>query len=99
MDLPSVDSIVVPGGAVWRIMGQQAVLVSVREGRLHLLNEVGTRIWQLIQEKRKVGEIVGQIRKEFDVPGETAEADVRSFIAELVKQKICLLEQTNPDNG
>lgn len=45
--------------------------------------EVGTRVYELIDGKRSVGDIVEAIVVEFDIERETAEADVRDCIAQL----------------
>lgn len=87
------DDAVLIANAAWRIIDGQALLASYSEGKLHLLNEVGTRIWELIQDERAVGEIVDGICEEFEVRRDDARKDVQTFIAELVRQKICSVGQ------
>jgi len=88
----SDDALLSPSSA-WRVVGDQAVLLSVTERKLHLLNEVGSRIWALIQERRKVGEIVRKVAEEYDVSRERAETDVHAFIRKLVRQRVCSLSE------
>jgi hypothetical protein len=68
----------------------ELILVPIRQSvaemeTLYTLNEVGARVYELIDGKRPVREIVEAIVSEFDVAFETAEADVREFIAQLLQ--------------
>lgn len=57
-------------------------------GEYNILNPVGTRVWDLIDGKRDVAEIVRLIRDEFDVTPEEAEADVTDFLEDLRKHRM-----------
>lgn len=66
------------------------ILVPIRQSvaeteTLYTLNEVGARVYELIDGKRRVREIVEAIVNEFEVSFETAEADVREFIGKLLQ--------------
>lgn len=87
------DGAVLNTDAAWRIIDGRAILVSLRERKLHLLNEVGTRIWEHIQDEKTVGEIADMVAEEYEVSREDARADVHTFVATLVKEKICSVEQ------
>ena len=55
------------------------------------LNEVGTRIWQLLQSERTVGETLSALSDEYDVGREQLESDMGELLdklsdAGLVKQ-------------
>ena len=52
---------------------------------LYTLNETGAFIWEKIDGKRTVGEIIRSLTEEFDVDNETASDDVFSFINEMSK--------------
>lgn len=47
------------------------------------LNEVGTRLWEALEEPRTVDELVATIREEFDVSEERSRNDVESFVSDL----------------
>ena len=67
-----------------RIIEGEAVILSLDTKVLRGLNPVGSRVWELIDGRRSVDEIVGDIVKEFDVePGQAAE-DVGLFVQELL---------------
>jgi hypothetical protein len=75
---------------VSRRIVDELILVPIRQSvaemqSLYTLNEVGARVYELIDGTRPVREIVEVIVAEFDVAFETAEADVRDFIDQLLR--------------
>ncbi|HEY7697840.1 MAG TPA: PqqD family protein [Vicinamibacteria bacterium] len=75
---------------VSRKIVDELILVAIRKNvaemeYLYTVNEVGARIYELIDGKRPVRAIVEAIVDEFDVAFETAEADVREFISQLLQ--------------
>ena len=74
-----------------RIIDGEAVIVLPESSQVNVLNEVGSRIWELIDGTRSVGEIAEVIVAEYDVTTEQAEQDVNEFIQELVENKMLVL--------
>jgi hypothetical protein len=74
-----------------RIIDGEAVIVLPESGQVNVLNEVGSRIWELIDGTRSVGEITEIIVAEYDVTAEQAERDISDFIQELVDNKMLVL--------
>lgn len=65
--------------------GNEYVLVPLANNiadmnKLFTLNETGAFIWELIDGKKNVGEIVAKFTEEFDIDHETATKDILSFI-------------------
>lgn len=73
---------------VGRIIDDEAVLVLPEQGEVKVLNEVGARIWQLIDGSRTVEEIADVIYSEYEVDEEQARSDVLAFIVELESKGI-----------
>jgi hypothetical protein len=73
---------------VGRIVSDEAVIVLPKMGQVKVFNEVGARIWSLIDGVRTVGEIITIINKEFSVNEEDAENDTREFLTQLVEREI-----------
>ena len=63
----------------------QAVLVLPISGKVKVLNEVGARIWSLVDGKRSIAQIAEQIFLEYDIDKEQALADAMDFLTDLVK--------------
>lgn len=68
----------------WRIIEGEAVILSMETKVLRGLNPVGSRVWELIDGRRDVEEIIGEIVREFDVAAAEAGRDVMGFIQELL---------------
>jgi hypothetical protein len=50
---------------------------------IYTLDEVGARIWELIDGQRRVEEIRDTIVEEYEVSAEVAEADLIEFVQQL----------------
>jgi len=70
------------GVASRRIAGR-LFLVTPDEGRVTLLNEVGSRVWDLLDGDHSTADIVTAITREFETGPETARTDVESFLTTL----------------
>ena len=68
-----------------RVVGDKAVVVVIDVQKLHTLNEVGTRVWELSQRK-SLADIAETIAAEYEVAPEAALADVLEFAETLVAQ-------------
>jgi hypothetical protein len=68
----------------WRLIEGEAVILSLDTKMLRGLNPVGSRVWELIDGRRSVDEIVEQIVREFGVARERAAEDVGAFVRDLL---------------
>ena len=73
---------------VGRIVSNEAVIVLPEKGQVKVLNEVGARIWSLVNGVRRVREIVAIINLEFAVSEEEAMNDTREFLTQLADRGI-----------
>ncbi|MBD3427007.1 MAG: PqqD family peptide modification chaperone [Candidatus Omnitrophica bacterium] len=71
----------------WRLVEDKAVLVSVKNSQVMVLNQVGTEIWNYLEQGKSSDEIVDHILSVFDVDRETAEKDVREFLADMQQRE------------
>jgi hypothetical protein len=72
----------------YRIIEEEAVLVDVEDGEVIHLNEVGAQIWEAVDGKNKVSDIINHICSEFEVSEIEARRDVLSFLKDLLKKGI-----------
>ena len=59
------------------------------------LNEVGTRLWELLNEPHTVDDLIATIHDEFDVSKQRSSKDVQRFLVEL--EAVDLIEE--PDDA
>ncbi len=78
---------------VTRKTGNEYVLVPVTNNiadmdSVYTLNETGAFIWELIDGKRSVEDIIGALTDEYDIDETTASRDILSFIENMSKYLI-----------
>jgi Coenzyme PQQ synthesis protein D (PqqD) len=90
----SMDSIPVQNpDVVGRVIGDEAVLVLPLKGQVKVLNEVGARIWLLIDGTRTVAEIIAVIFAEFTVNEADAKRDAMEFFTQLADREIIIFSK------
>ena len=77
----------------WQRVDGELVLLAIEGKQLMGLNEVGARIWDLIDDERDLHAIAARIAEEFLVDSETASRDVEAFVAELVRRGAVVLHE------
>lgn len=54
-----------------------------------VLNEVGAKVFKLLQAGKQPDDMAQAIAQEYDIPFETAAADVNRFLQKLEKDGVC----------
>lgn len=75
-----------------RIVDGEAVVVLADAGQVNVLNPVGTRIWELADGTRSVGQIADAIVTEYEVTPQTALQDVTEFLQSLADARALVLQ-------
>jgi hypothetical protein len=75
-----------------RIVDGEAVVVLADAGQVNVLNPVGTRIWELADGTRSVGQIANAIVAEYEVTLQTALQDVTEFLQSLADARALVLQ-------
>ena len=73
---------------VFRNLDGEAVLLDLGSGRYFGLNEVGTRIWQMIEGGRDASAIVDVLTDEYAADRATIAADVARLLDELRSRRL-----------
>lgn len=76
---------------VEQLLPGEAVLLVPARGEVKVLNEVGARIWMLLDGTRTVGEIVSIICSEYAVDLTHAEHDTLVFIHNLLRRDLLVV--------
>jgi len=74
-------------------LGEEEIILDLASGVYYGLNNVGSRIWELIQKPITVGEIVDTVLSEYDAEQTGCSKDVCKFLAEMAEHG--LLEQNS----
>lgn len=74
-------------------VGHEVVILHLEEGLYYGLNEVGARIWQLIQQPRSLEEIADAIAAEFEVEPAQCLDDVRELVLDLARHQLATVSE------
>ena len=73
---------------VARRVAEEVILVPIRQNVgdlqcIYTLNEVGARIWELLDNAETVADMVSSVAKEYEVEQPEAQADLLDFLTQL----------------
>jgi hypothetical protein len=71
----------------------EVVMLSERAGAYFGLDGIGSEIWRLIGEPRRVSELCGTLAQRYDVDAETLTRDVTAFLDALLARNLVRLVQ------
>jgi hypothetical protein len=74
----------------WRTLEGKSVLVNLETQTTLMLNEVGSRVWEMFESAHTIEEVTGRIVADFDAPGDDVKKDVVEFTAELLEKRLLL---------
>ncbi|MEO1429122.1 MAG: PqqD family peptide modification chaperone [Cyanobacteria bacterium J06632_19] len=74
-------------------LGGEAVILNMKTGVYHGLNEVGAKIWDLMEQPKTVKEIHNLLVEEYEVEPEVCKNDLLSLLKNL--QAVGLIEVKN----
>ena len=61
----------------------ETVLMSVELGQYFSMNEVGARVWALLEQPVTLSRLCQQIEEEFDVDADTCKQDVIGYVTQM----------------
>ena len=73
---------------VFRDLEGEAVILDLASGMYFGLNEVGTRVWRLVDEGRDAAQIVDIVASEYQVDRETVARDVERLLDDLSARRL-----------
>ena len=68
---------------VFRDLGGEAVLLNLDSGQYYGLDEVGSRVWDLLSQQATLSSIRDRLLEEYSIDARTLEQDMLSLIGEL----------------
>lgn len=70
----------------------KTVLLSIQNGEYYNMNEVGSRIWALIEQPMTVAALIERLLAEFEVGRDQCEREALAFLEQLRKDKLVRIE-------
>lgn len=81
--ISSSSTVVAASGQVSSDLGEEVAILDLRAGTYYGLDAVGARVWELIQEPKRVTEVRDVMLDEYEVEPEQCERDLLSLLQEL----------------
>ena len=69
-------------------LDDEAVILGLKDGMYYGLNQVGARIWSLIQAPRALKEIRDTLLEEFEVEASRLDEDLQAFLDEMFDREL-----------
>jgi hypothetical protein len=81
-------------GLAFRKLDEQTVIVDPQNRQVHVLNDTGSAIWELLEDRRSLGEMVAALGREgaFDAQEQQIASDVMAFLTELTGKGLLVHE-------
>ena len=72
----------------WRDLEGESVLIDPTSGTVFVLNEVGSRIWKLLESPTTANELEQKVAADHDHPAELVRKDVAEFLDTLSHRRL-----------
>lgn len=84
-----------------RTIESEAVIVLPEKSKVHVLNPVGTRIWDMANGELQVDQIIDRIQDEFEEEPDQIKNDTLEFINSMISAELFMInsESQGPANG
>ena len=73
-------------------LGTESVILELQAGTYFSVNEVGTAVWNYLQQPRHVTDVIAHIVNKYEVSPDQAEAEILSFLQSLVDKGLVTVE-------
>jgi len=79
-------------GIVGSKMDGEVVMMNIEKGKYYCLDEVASRIWDIIEEEKSVEEVVDVLLNEYDVSKDECMNDVVELFENLFSQDLITIK-------
>ena len=77
-------------------LGGETAILDLKAGMYYGLDDVGTRVWDLVQEPSNVGDIRDRLLEEYDVAPERCERDLLALLQRLADEGLIETQDAAP---
>ena len=77
------------------VVGEEAVILHLKDGTYYGLNAVGVAVWNLAQQPRSVAELLESVLREYQVEPAQCEQDLAHLLHELAAAGLVSLQNSS----
>lgn len=92
--LSATTTVVATEDVLSTTIDDETVILHESSGKYYGLNDVGTFIWNLLEEPRTIEAICEAVTAEYDVEYERCERDVNEMVSELAEKGLVRLDHS-----
>jgi len=92
MMVAKYDIVSVSARQVYTTLGSEAVVLELQASKYFGMNDVGTAIWNFLQQPREVSDVIEHIANNYEVSAEQAEVEILSFLQNLVDKGLVVVD-------
>lgn len=85
LELHDATVVVVSPRQISSALGAEQAILQLDSGKYYGLNPVGARIWELVAEPRRIGDILTVLLAEYEVPADRCRADLVAIVQKLLQ--------------
>jgi hypothetical protein len=94
--ISNTSIVVASGDQISSDLAGEVVMLNLKNGTYYGLDDVGARIWSLIQEPRPVAAVRDTILQEYDVEPDRCERDLLALLDELAAAELIEVRDAAP---
>jgi hypothetical protein len=80
---------------VYTTLGSESVVLQLQAGAYFGMNDVGTAVWNFLQQSRQVADVIEYVVDNYEVSAQVAEAEILSFLQNLAEKGLVVVKKTN----
>ena len=92
IELSKKTRLAVPACVLSRRAGNETVLLNLDSEEYFGLEQVGARLWELVEQGVTFGEVLTNLQGEYEITPTVLEADLRSILADLAASGLVLFD-------
>lgn len=69
-------------------LGKEAIILNLKSGMYHGLNEVAAEVWNIIQQPKAVKEVKAILLEEYEVDIQQCDRDLKDLLRELTQAEL-----------
>jgi hypothetical protein len=77
---------------VFSKIDDEIIMMSIKNGEYYGLDNIGSRIWEIIEKPVTLKEVVEMLKNEFEVTDEQCRSDVIGFLSALINKELVIIE-------
>jgi hypothetical protein len=86
------QKVIVSDDVLFQILGGETVLLNMETELYFSLNEIGSKIWELISKEKIISEVLSELLNEYEVDHETLKNDLISLLLKMESKKLINFE-------